>query len=163
MMSIRLKDYPVYPLYDEIVITQAHSREQVAWLVENGTLYRSIPHYTNQPMSIDRLFTTSQSTLQEIFLHGDSRHGSYYYFAEYDPEYRGDDPDPCHAIARRYPVLDTLLKTERVCNLAGCESNIAQPSWHWTHYPAALVAANGDLICYENNILYAIDGSEVRS
>lgn len=154
-MSIRLSDIPVYPLYDELVLHRGHTGAQVQWLSENGTLYRSISHPRNPVSDLDRFFMMPVSTLQEIFLYGEK-----YYFAEYDPQYRGDDPDPRHVVSRSYRTLDALLKCEHVRNLAGCADDIVQSSWHWTRYPASLISANGELIVFQDN---SIEGSEHKS
>jgi len=49
-MDISLQELPVYPLYDEMLVTKGTglTREQVEWLLANGTLYRKFPIFAEQ-------------------------------------------------------------------------------------------------------------------
>jgi hypothetical protein len=131
MRQIALKDLPVYPLYDELSLSHAHTREQVDWLLRNGTLYRSLPAYVPDDPFDDHFW------YHEMFCRG-----GIYSFVEYAPGYHSDDePDPSKVTMRQYQMLGALFEGEQVRNVADCAHDVSDPGWHWTHYEPALLAS----------------------
>lgn len=133
MRRITLKDLPVYPLYDELYLSHGHTRLQVDWLLQNGTLYRSLPVFVPDDPFGDT------SWYHEMFY----RDGVYT-FVKYAPGYHADDePDPSKVTMRQYKTLNELFEGEQVRNIADCAHDVSDPGWHWTHYAPAVLVSGG--------------------
>ncbi len=145
-MDITLQELPVYPLYDEMLVNKGAglTREQVDWLLANGTLYRNLPIFDGRPrrpaLTVQEILQGAPFRYQEM-----TKHEGAYCFIEYGLGYRGDNHDQTLVTIRFYSSLEVLFEKEHIKNMADCESDIADPWWKWADSPPAVLANGGTL------------------
>ena len=145
-MDITLQELPVYPLYDEMLVNTGAglTREQIDWLLANGTLYRNFPLLDGRPRrpahTVEEILQGVPSRYQEM-----TKHEGEYCFIEYDQAYRGDCHDQTLVTIRSYSSLEILFEKEHIKNIADSESDITDPWWKWADSLPAVLANGGTL------------------